>query len=178
MKGDFIKAVITLLLLTIMSFSARAGYDFHVNGLYYRVVSFEDLTCACVDEQNTSNIKQKSKYTGDIIIPSTVTFGKRVFTVIEVGENAFYWSDITSVKISGSIKVIRRGAFVCCKELQKVVLEDGVKMIEPSAFASCDKLKYVKLSNTLQSIGYCAFSKCTDLSCEIVLPPSCEVVGE
>lgn len=176
-KNDLIKFVFTLL-FTIMCFAARAEYDFQVDGLYYRVLSFEDLTCACVDEQNTSNIAQRSKYTGDIIIPSTVSIGERVFTVVEVGERAFLWSNITSVKIGGSIKVIRRGAFSGCGELQRVVLEDGINVIEPNAFANCVKLEYIKLPNTLQKIGYCAFANCDSILCDIVIPPSCNSVGE
>lgn len=177
MKNDLIKITFTLL-FAIMCISARAEYDFKVDGLYYRVISLENLTCACVDEQNTSNNAQKSKYTGDIIIPSTVNCGERVFTVVEVGERAFLLSDITSVKIGESVKVIRRDAFSGCKELQRVVFEDGVNVIEPSAFNGCWKLEYVKLPNTLQKIGNYAFKDCEALSCEIVIPPSCKFVGE
>lgn len=177
MKNELIKVAFTLL-LAIMCISARAEYDFQVDGLYYRVISLEDLTCACVDEQNTSNIAQKSKYTGDIIIPSTVSLGERVFTVVEVDKRAFLWSNITSVKIGKSIKVIRSEAFAGCKKLQRVVFEDGVKVIEPEAFIGCWKLQYIKLPNTLQEIGKYAFKDCDEISCEIVIPPSCKFVGE
>ena len=176
-RNKLTKAVATLL-LTLMCFSARAEYDFQVNGLYYRVISLENLTCACVDEHNTSNMHQKSKYKGNIIIPSTVTFRERVFTVIEVAEAAFLKSDITSVRIGGSVKVIGKSAFSCCRELQRVILADGVDVIEPHAFSGCSKLRNVMLSNTLQSIGYSAFDGCNALSCEIVIPPSCKYVGE
>lgn len=176
MKNNLVKLVITLS-MTIMCFSARAEYDFQVGGLYYKVISLEDLTCACVDVQNGPKIMRTSQYTGDIIIPSKVTLGERVFTVIEVGENAFLWSSITSIKIPKSVKVIRKNAFRNCQHLQSVVLEDGVNIIEGAAFANCTELKYVTLSNTLQEIGSGAFYDCNNLSCQIVIPSSCIFVG-
>ncbi len=160
------------------SLSAKAEYDFKVNGLYYKVISFENLTCACVDESNTHNSAQKSKYSGDIVIPSSVTFGERNFSVIEVSENAFWCSDINSVRIGGNIKTIRRSAFASCKNLTTVYLEDGVEIIEANAFVGCEKLKNLRLSNSIREIGYCAFKNSSDLSGNITIPSTCKVIGE
>lgn len=177
MRNNLNKIELALLLILLTCFSARAEYDFIANGLYYRVISLENHTCACVDERNTKNMVYRSEYSGDIVIPSTVTFGERVFSVVEVGENAFVWSKITSVRIGGGVKVIRSRAFAGCEELQKVVLEDGITIIGFEAFRNCRNLKYVKLSNTLQEIGDSAFKDCDALSCEIVIPPTCKFLG-
>lgn len=49
------------MLLTILPISA---YDFEVDGIYYEVISFSDLTCKVVSGDN--------EYEGDVVIPSEV----------------------------------------------------------------------------------------------------------
>lgn len=173
-----IKKIFCILFVLSCSLSAKAEYDFKVNGLFYKVISFENLTCACVDENNTPDSAQRSKYSGDIAIPSSVTFGERSFSVIEVSENAFWGSDINSVRIGGNIKIIRTGAFQLCEKLTTVYLEDGVEIIEAKAFSGCDKLKNLRLSNSIREIGYCAFTSSRELTGNITIPNTCKVIGE
>ena len=96
-----LKLAVSAIILFLMSIthSVEAKYDFTVNGFYYRVLSLTDKTCALVNQREGENEIPVSNYRGDIVIPSKVTIGQRVFTVIEIGECAFYSSKITSVKI-------------------------------------------------------------------------------
>ena len=57
------------------SFSAYA-YDFEVDGIYYDVVSFTDLTCSVT--------YGTEKYSGEIAIPSEVNYKNRQLKVIHV----------------------------------------------------------------------------------------------
>ena len=101
-----IKSIITTELLAFLPISGFA-YDFTVDGIYYNVVSLEDLTCAVTygDE----------KYAGDVEIPATVTYNGRTLDVIEVGAGAFSECEgLKSVKISNSIITIGSGAFLYC----------------------------------------------------------------
>lgn len=53
--------MLVAMLLTILPISA---YDFEVDGIYYEVISFSDLTCKVVSGDN--------EYEGDVVIPSEV----------------------------------------------------------------------------------------------------------
>ena len=178
MKTVLVKAICLSILFSCICLSARAEYDFQVNGLYYRIVSFEDRTCACVDERNTVDYAQPSKYSGNIVIPDTVSFGERVFKVTEIGANAFFMSSITSVKLGVNIEVIRKMAFELCDKLVRVEMEDGVTKIESYAFSGCRKLKYLKLSNSIQGIDYRAFEGCDYFSGTFSIPSSCNYLGD
>ena len=88
---------------------------------------------------------------------------------------AFYGSKINKIKLPSSLETIERSAFVCCKELKKlvipgsvrkihyeilmdsgveeVIVENGVENIPQSAFYGCPKLRYVSLSESLKEFG-------------------------
>lgn len=157
MKNLKLKLFCTLFIL-FFSFIAKADYDFTVDGLFYKVISFENLTCACVDEINTPNyLPNRSNYSGDIVIPSSVTIGARKFSVVEVSAYAFWRSTITSLRIGGGVKTIQYDAFRGCEQLTSVYLEDGVEEIKSYAFVGCENLRKLVLPNTLQRIGDYAF---------------------
>ena len=88
---------------------------------------------------------------------------------------AFYGSKIKKIKLPSSLETIERSAFVCCKELKKLVIpgsvrrihyeilmdsgveelvvENGVENIPQSAFYGCQKLRYVSLPESLKEFG-------------------------
>ncbi|MBR3616983.1 MAG: leucine-rich repeat domain-containing protein, partial [Bacteroidaceae bacterium] len=88
---------------------------------------------------------------------------------------AFYGSKIKKIKLPSSLETIERSAFVCCKELKKlvipgsvrrihyeilmdsgveeVIVENGVENIPQGAFYGCQKLRYVSLPESLKEFG-------------------------
>ena len=88
---------------------------------------------------------------------------------------AFYGSKIKKIKLPSSLETIERSAFVCCKELKKLVIpgsvrrihyeilcgsgieelivENGVEEIPEYAFFECPKLRYVSLPESLKEFG-------------------------
>lgn len=83
-----IKQLLITIVVLLFSITAKA-YDFEVDGIYYDILSSEDLTVEVVSGNNG--------YTGDIIIPSTVTFDGNEYRVTSIGESAFYkCSSLTS----------------------------------------------------------------------------------
>lgn len=106
--------------------------------------------------------------------------GSEVTTIVPDGVKvisscAFYGSKIKKIKLPSSLEAIERGAFMCCKELKKLVIpgsvrrihyeilmdsgveelvvENGVENIPQSAFYGCQKLRYVSLPESLKEFG-------------------------
>ena len=186
MKSFYYLTIASILLLSPL-FSAKAWdhYDFEVNGLYYGVISLEELTCACVSRDRrdlypyTDIHPDYSEHRGkDIVIPSSVKFGERTFTVTEIKEYAFKESGIKSVIIPGSVSVIGIGAFEQCVSLKKVVLEDGVTIIGAGCFKGCESLMSLTLSSTLREIGDAAFAGCRNVRNTFVVPQTCSSLGD
>lgn len=106
------------LILTILLTCCNAvwAYDIEVDGIYYDITSMTDLTVEVTKGDN--------KYSGDIVIPSTITYKSRTFTVTSIGTSSFSFSDIKSISIPSSIKTIKDGSFSSCFGLEDVYIDD------------------------------------------------------
>ena len=149
--------------LMLLSFITASAYDFMVDGIAYNVVSLPDLTCE-VTQADT-------KYSGDIVIPSTVTYQGRTLTVIRIdgGEDgAFYeCSALTSVEIPNSVTTIDADAFHKCSSLVSVEIPNSVTTIGDCAFCNCYSLVSVEIPNSVTTIGLEAFYCSSLVSVEI-----------
>lgn len=138
MKTNRIKTLLTAVLLSLCA--SVSAYDFTVDGLYYNIVSLEDLTCEItygdkVDEYHGT-------YSGDIVIPETVTYNNKTLTVVKIGENAFYY----------------------CSELSSVIIPQTVTYIGSQAFMRCIAITGITIPNSVTFIGYQAFGNCISLN--------------
>ena len=88
-----------LFLLTILLPTVASAYDFESDGIRYNILSRENLTVSVAADDNTCS--------GNIVIPSTVTYGSYTFNVIEIS-NYFLFnnSNVLSVTIQEGVKKI------------------------------------------------------------------------
>lgn len=98
MKRFFLMNV--LLLINAISWA----YDFEFNGIYYSVISAQDLTCKVVKGENSYNFEE-------MVIPEEVSFSGNTLLVIAIEEASFYNANIEKLVIPPSIKTIYEGAF-------------------------------------------------------------------
>jgi len=142
-------------LVALVSVAASA-YDFEVDGLYYRVTSFTDLTC----EVTTG----EEKYTGDIVIPATIIYSGKELSVTSIGEYAFNHNDkdyeLKPVTIGDSVRFIGERAFEDCCGLTSVIFGNHITTIGEYAFRKCENLTSIIIPNTVTSIGKGAFYGC------------------
>lgn len=108
MKQLKLKLALVAMLLSFV-FTPVSAYDFEVDGIYYDVVSLSDLTCKVTSGDN--------KYTGDVVIPSTVSYKNKTFAVTSIGRALENNSNLTSVTIGNSVTSIGSYAFSGCSSL-------------------------------------------------------------
>lgn len=140
--------------------------------------------------QNRGTILTKVIGIGDLCIPEGVEIIK---------ENAFKEStNVTSVKLPSTLKIIEKFAFTYCK-VNYLEIPSGVEKIEKDAFfcaafenivfrnsmeylpigifSTCHELKYINLPSKLKAIPPSAFEGCWVLK-NITIPKTVKVIGD
>ncbi|MEG1791953.1 MAG: leucine-rich repeat protein [Clostridia bacterium] len=95
-------------------------------------------------------------------------------SLLNIGEQAFMGSGITSVTIPASVTNVSRSAFKGCKSLATV--NSNAKALSELVFEGCAALNSLTLTNTI-SIGQSAFFGCTSLA-QVKLPDVLKDLGE
>lgn len=113
------------------------AYDFKVNGLCYIIKkNAEEVIVTSSDYGD---------YSGDIIIPSSVTYNGKSYPVTGINEDAFYGCDnLTSISIPESVTEIGHYAFSDCISLKKVTIHKYLKTLGQESFRDCDNLESVE----------------------------------
>ena len=154
-------------ILMLMPLMASAD-PVEIDGIYYNLVSKVKTA------EVTSN---PSYYSGDVIIPKTVTYGGKEYSVTSIGGYAFSsCSGLTSVTIPNSVSSIGLGAFRDCSGLTSVIIPNSVTSIGDYAFEYCSGLTSVTIPNSMTSIGWRVFSNCTGLT-SVTIPNSVTSIG-
>ena len=151
----------SLLLLVLLFPSFALAYSFEADGIFYNING----------DQVTVTYKTSSynSYSGDIIIPETVTYDDVTYQVTAIGYNAFYGcTDLTSVTLPNSMKDIGSGAFTACRALTSVNIPNSVTNIDNGAFNECSALTSIVIPSSVTSIGSSAFLSCSGLTSIVV----------
>lgn len=158
-------------MLMLLACTGVHAYDFEKDGIYYNVTSLTDLTVEVTEEGSS-----KYRYQGEVVIPSTVEWNGKEFTVNTIGEQAFSLSDITSVTLPASLTQTGSMAFYRCDNLTSITIPDNVQYIGTNTFSSCSNLSSVTFPKNLEEIDFQAFESCTALT-EIILPDNLKRIG-
>ena len=141
-----------------------------VDGLRYKIT----------DDDNAQVARQDKSLSGDIIIPETVMYEGKSYTVnsivyptntvtygghtsISAEGGAFQGSSITSVTIPQTITSLPSCAFINCSSLQKVVLPETLTSIGFGCFAYCSSLSDIVLPANVSNVSEWALGGCSSL---------------
>lgn len=128
MKKRFTACLTTLILSVFFSISASADVV-KVDGIYYDISG------------TTATVTQVGDYSGDIVIPESITFENSKYSVTSIEDYAF-WG---------------------CSSLTSVTIPNSVTSIGDLAFSECSGLTFVTIPNSVTSIGECAFAYCENI---------------
>ena len=115
--------LLSIIALSLCSLSANA-YDFMVDSIAYEINSDGNT----VSTTNYSNNNEKPH--GSVVIPSTVMYNGKTYTVTVIGRSSFdLCNRITSVNIPNTVTSINDYAFKYCSSLIQVSIPNSVKSI-------------------------------------------------
>ena len=161
------KLTASLMMLALMlSFASGVkASDFKSGDLYYTIVS-ENNALVRVDKAPSN-----ARYSGDIVIPETVTYDNKTYTVRSMEDGVFNLSDISSLNIEAPITILPYFACHACHELVSLKLPSTLERIEQYALSDCNNLTEINLPDGLTDIEYYTFSDCKTLKA-IKIPES------
>ena len=194
-------------------------YDFIVDGIYYSILS--DSTVAVSKHtidflamfdtfegyMTSSNpswdyyetmIGANPCYYGDIVIPATVEYKGKTYTVTalkdfsfeecemssiqlpstitSIGNCAFYSANVPEFTIPNSVTSIGEGAFAHFHGVTSLTIPESIESIPDAAFSGCENLVSLKIPESVTFIGYTAFRRCYSLK-NIDIPSSVTSMG-
>ena len=161
--------LISLILSVVFSTSASADVV-KIDGIYYYLIS-EDKTAVV-----TENLEEK--YSGEVVIPSSITSEGQEYKVTIIGGGAFEGCNgLTSISIPNSVTSIDGYAFKNCSGLTSITIPNSVTVIDNDAFSGCISLTSITIPNSVTSIDDYAFYNCSGLT-SITIPNSVTNIGE
>ena len=140
------------LILSVVFSTSASAYDVKIDGICYNLNS----------EGKTAEVTSgEEKYSGEVVIPSSITVEEQEYTVTSIGYETFFsCSGLTSVTIPNSVTSIGESAFWKCSGLTSVTIGNSVTSIGKYAFRECSGLTSITIPNSVTSIGEGTFALC------------------
>lgn len=187
MKRTFL--LLVCILCALIPMSAQKVISAKVAGVIYEALSDSTAKVTGWEHKSTSlsipsSLKMKGK------IRKVVAIAPRAFAkddqgaitdivlpkyLVEIGEEAFKGSDVTSILMPNTVKNLGTHAFEDCKKLKEVTLSSSLTLIPMAAFRGCDALQELQVPASVTKIADLAF-EASGLK-EMELPMGVETVG-
>ncbi len=133
------KKLSIFLLALVAGAGTMFASDTSVDGIWY---NFDDeYLTAKVTYQGVYYNSYPDRYSGEVVIPSSVTYNDQTYSVTCIGDGAFYeCTGLTSITIPNSVTSIMSQAFQDCTGLTSVTIPNSVTSIGDYAFYGCSGL--------------------------------------
>ena len=155
--------------MLLLMMSTLSWAYFEVDGINYNINE---------DGESVEVTSYYGSYSGDIVIPSTVTYDNKTYSVTSIGNDAFYWcTSLTSISIPEGVTSIGTHAFSGCSSLTSISIPEGVTSIGGYAFSGCSSLTSISIPEGVTSIGNLTFAYCSSLT-SISIPESVTSIGD
>lgn len=162
------RTALSFMLVAALGLGASAQTFLH-EGICYKAsgnkLTILDLHPAkAKDTPKPENGTAPDKYSGDVVIPESITYNGKTYKVTEVGTTAFKGSDITSFTFASTITKVGKGIFQDCPLLTSVTFSTGLTKLGQNMFNGCTALQELSIPGVFSDIPSGLFTGCTALT--------------
>ena len=134
-----------LLFVAFVATTSLWAEHFSVGGIYYNHLDGNNVE---VTYRGDYYYSYDDEYSGEVIIPSTVTYNSTTYSVTSIGYAAFESCDsLTSITIPNSVTSIGAYAFYGCSSLTSIPIPNSVTSIGEAAFYDCSSITSMTVEN-------------------------------
>ena len=137
------KKIISLFSFVLIAISMSAQTSVTVDGIKYNLDG-SSATVTYPNEARPDDGDNRSSYTGDIVIPPTITVGETTYNVTTLGERAFYRAKINSISLPEGLLTIGKKSLMGSK-IAELTVPNSVTKLGDEAAESCSNLKKITL---------------------------------
>jgi hypothetical protein len=190
-----LRAVMFILMMGVVGITKGYAYSFSAvcetgQTLYYNIISGTNEVRLTYPGTSDTYWSGYTKPTGNLVIPSTVTYNSTVYTVTAIKDETFAGcTGLTSITVPNTITTIGEMVFSYCTGLTSPVynntlfmkmptsysgsysIPSGITTICYGAFYECAGLTQVSIPNTVTRIEESAFEQCIGLA-SVIIPNS------
>lgn len=131
-----------LMVAFMMCAMIAMAQEVEIDGVMYALVNDEAFLMIKISP--SSQAMPISDYSGDFVIPSTVTYEGKTYPVTHIQPGAFRYSSVTSVYIPNSVRSIGGEAFYGCVKMNTIVIPASVTEMgsgDTGCFYFCETLQ-------------------------------------
>ncbi len=160
-----------LFIFLALAFQVQAE-NFTSGGVRYTIISNTDKTVEVASSNQSAGSDGSASYDGDVVIPETVSYNGRSYTVIGIGQSAFVnCVGMTSISLPSTLTYIRQEAFNVCISLVEITIPRNVTSIGYNIFSVTSISKITVESSTPATCDYNAFQYPQDYNnCVLYVP--------
>ena len=129
-------------------------------------VEIENISYIFDESGKTAEIAKRTgtSYSGNVSIPSTVTYNGVTYNVTSIGESAFQnCLELTSIDIPNTVVSIGDAAFWGCSNMVSLTIPNSVTYIGNDAFRFTG-LTTISIPDNVEVLNNCSFAGCSNLS--------------
>ena len=143
---NFLLTLMTVLAVMVAGTVTASAHDFVQGRIYYNFLEDDETSVEVTfcDEDGDEFVDEGKEYTGTVVIPESVTYSGKSYSVKSIGYLAFaYCYELGQVKFPSTLESIKANAFVFSNMLSSIEIPASVLLIEAWAFDSCQGVKSI-----------------------------------